>query len=155
LFEQLQSASIDLDTWYREMRTLVKDVHLYSATLARGGWAQMNAADYGRVGGVVANQYKFLDRFVRQLILGEAKLDGRSAQRVRLYMLAGRITHDLTTLREMRLAGMTQERSVLGDAEHCRECLLEAEKGWGPIGHTKPIGQRSCLGNCQCYKQYR
>lgn len=46
------------------------------------------------------------------------------------------------------------ERLVLGEAEHCRECLEDAEKGFVPIGMLRPIGSRLCRTNCYCHMEY-
>jgi hypothetical protein len=145
---------ITLTAWYSAMRTLVKDVQLYSAALAKGGWAQMSAADFGRVGGLTARQYKYLDRFVRQIANGLI-LDGRFTVRVNMYMEAGRTTFMLTEREEARQAGMTEERNRTRPAEHCQQCIAETDKGWVPIGALTPIGQRTCLSHCKCYMEYR
>jgi hypothetical protein len=52
-------------------------------------------------------------------------------------------------------AGFEEARSVLHPADHCPGCLVEAEKGWQPIGAMVPIGERDCKGNCRCTVEYR
>jgi hypothetical protein len=129
LAEQLRTNQISLDAWLLEMRTLVKDVHLYSAAAAKGGWAQMAQADYGRVGQIVRKQYDYLDVFANDIANG-LPLDGRFLRRVALYGEAGRATyHDVEAL-EMDVRGMDEERNVLHPADHCGDCVEMTRLGW-------------------------
>lgn len=150
----LRESRISLTEWERRMREAVKDVHLYSAAAARGGWAQMSAADFGRVGRIVRDQYTFLNRFAADIASG-APLDGRFLQRVELYAQSGRRTFHLTERFLARARGMTEERSVLHPAEHCAVCVAEAARGWVPIGQLIPIGERTCLSRDQCSLEFR
>jgi hypothetical protein len=55
-----------------------------------------------------------------------------------------------------RRAGvMTQERRVLGVAEHCPDCRSEARKGWVEIGTLRRIGDSVCRANCKCRFEFR
>jgi hypothetical protein len=81
-----------LDVWLVSMREAVKDANLYSAAAARGGWAQMTPADFGRVGRAVRDQYAYLDRFAADIadVDNPLTLDGRFLARVGLYAGSGR-----------------------------------------------------------------
>ena len=37
----------------------------------------------------------------------------------------------------------------------CETCTEETAKGWQPIGTLKDIGDSECMGNCDCYFEYR
>lgn len=155
LAEQMRSREIGVNEWQTGMRRNIKNVHLYSAAAARGGWAQMTPADYGRVGGQVADQFRYLDKFVGQVDKG-LKLDGRFISRVELYSEASRTTYEATLTREMEEHnGMTEEKNILHPADHCQECLGLADLGWVPIGSTPPIGKRQCGNRCKCTKAFR
>lgn len=161
--ESLRTGAIGLDDWYAEMRRAVKQVHLYSAAAAKGGWAQLTQADFGRVGSLVREQYRFLNRFAQQIVgtgdatgdAGGLPLDGRFLRRVSLYAEAGRATYHKTERAEMEVRQMDEERSVLNPADHCDECIQEAEKDWVPIGTLIPIGERTCQTGCRCTIEYR
>lgn len=152
--EQLRAGSISLEDWFVATRRLVKQVHLYSAAAAKGGWAQLSQADYGRVGAIVRDQYEFLLRFAEQ-IATQTPLDGRFLARVKLYADAGRATFHRTEREEMAVRQFTEERSMLHPADHCGGCVAEAAKDWQPIGSITPIGERECKGNCRCTMEYR
>jgi hypothetical protein len=150
----LRDGSMSLDAWAAEMRASIKDVHLYSTAVARGGWDQMTFADFGRVGRLVRDQYAYLDRFVADVEAGLA-LDGRFLTRVNMYQETGRRTYYDAIARQLEDRGFDQARSVLHPADHCGECIAQAAMGWQPIDEFVPIGERECLSNCRCHAEYR
>lgn len=54
-----------------------------------------------------------------------------------------------------REAVFDEEHLVLGDAEHCEQCLADNARGFVPIGTLGPIGSRECRTNCACRFVYR
>jgi hypothetical protein len=157
LANELRAGTISLDAWAARTRELVKDVNLYSAAVARGGWAQMTAADYGAVGRAVKMQYAYLDRFTGELYAG-LPMDGRFLARVAMYAKSGRTLYSSMSAKAMRGAGYTEERNKLGVADHCtgpNSCVQQTARGWVAVGSLVPIGERQCLGNCECLIQYR
>ncbi len=150
----LRENKISLTRFELEMRVAIKDVHLYSRALARGGWDRMTPSDFGSVGQVVKKQYAYLSRFVAEISLGYP-FDGRFTVRVGMYAQAARHTFYAALTDEMESAGMTEEQNVLTPAEHCAGCLEETELGWVPIGTLVPVGERICITNCKCYIEYR
>lgn len=154
LSDALRTGAITGETWAVEMRTMIKDVHLYNAAAAKGGWAQLTKRDLGRVGRIVRVQYEYLNRFAAQIANGMA-LDGRFIQRVIMYAEAARRTFYEVARGVMRDQGMTQERNVLHPAEHCAGCVAESERGWVDLGELAPVGTRDCLTRCKCTIEYR
>jgi hypothetical protein len=154
LAQELRAGQLSGETWYVEMRQLVKDVHLYNAAAAKGGWAQLAEQDYGRVGRLVREQYRYLNRFAEQIGQG-LPLDGRFLQRAQLYAEAGRRTFYALMGSVMRDKGLTEERNLLHVAEHCQDCIDQTVRGWVPIGSLMPVGTRDCLGRCKCSIDYR
>lgn len=154
LGEDLRNGRISLRDWQTGMRREIKRVHLNGAAAAKGGWAQLSPADYGRIGQIVRGQYGYLEKFAREVERG-LPLDGRFTQRVQLYSQAGRSTYHVADRREMETAGYTEERSRLNPADHCQQCRDEAAAGWRPIGEMVPIGQRQCRSRCKCTVEYR
>jgi hypothetical protein len=155
LAERLRSGALTVAEWQVAMAREVKSVHLASAALAKGGWAQMAPADYGRAGLLLRGQYAYLREFARQVAAGTQRPDGTLARRAAMYVQAGRNTYHLTERKDQALRGRTEERSILGVADHCRECLQEAARGWVPLGELVPIGQRICKTQCRCLVEYR
>lgn len=155
LTRQLQEGRITLAAWQTGMAREIKNVHLYSAAAARGGWAQMTAADYGRAGQRIEVQYRYLMGFAEQIASGEQPLNGRAIQRAVMYSEAGRNTFHRVEREEMEVRGMTEERSILHANDSCEGCLEQDAAGWQAIGEAVPIGERDCLTRCRCTMDYR
>lgn len=158
--QALVTGEINLDRWQREMMSLTKRAHLVSASLQRGGWAQLTQADFGRVGQIVRREYDYLRRFADQIASGKQPLDGNVARRARMYAQQARNTFYSFQRVDMQRRGFDEERSILNPADHCEECVAEEAKGFRPIdgsGGSKmvPIGQRICKSNCKCSVEYR
>lgn len=151
---QLRDSAISLIQWEIGMRQLLKDTALYNLAVAKGGWAQLNPNDYGRVGAHLQTQYKYLRRFGNQIASGEQALDGRFFQRVRMYAKEGRSLYHRAEVDEHIVRGFTRYRSVLHPADHCDECVEEASKGFVTIGELIPIGSRTCRSNDRCSYEY-
>lgn len=154
LAQSLRSGNISLAQWQARMRVIAKNVHLYSAAAARGGFAGMRAADYGSVGARLRFQYKKIDEFAAQIARGYP-LDGRFLSRVDLYAQSGRSTYHTFDGRMHKASGYIEERYYLGVADHCGECVAIQDAGWQPIGSLTPIGSRQCLSRCACSVEYR
>lgn len=154
LARQLQRGEITGREWQAQMRNAVKDVQLASTALAKGGWAQMTAADYGRAGQRVREQYAYLQRFAQAIEAG-LPLDGRFMRRAQMYAQAGRRIFHLTERGEMRAQGFDQERNVRYAGDSCAGCIAAEAAGWVEIGSLVPIGERECLSNCRCRLAFR
>jgi hypothetical protein len=153
--EQLRQGSIALPDWQLQMAREVKSVHLASAALAKGGWAQMAPADYGRAGQLIRRQYAFLRNFAQQVANGEQRLDGTLARRAGMYVAAGRGTFHQVERREMEQRGMTEERNLRHAGDSCQGCLTETARGWVGIGELVPVGSRTCRTACRCSVEFR
>jgi DNA-binding phage protein len=146
----------DLAAFERVMRDGVKTTHLLAAMAAKGGYAQMTAADYGRVGATVRFHYGKLEQWMRQVADGTAPLDGRFVTRAAMYGGAALGTYYRVAGDAARAAGLTEEINVLGPTDHsCAVCVAQTALGPVPIGTLVPIGQRTCLGNCLCTIEFR
>lgn len=150
----LREGKINLEDWQIAMRHSIKRTHLHSAAAAAGGWEQMRATDFARLGPILREQYAYLRNFAVQIEKG-LPLGGGFLARVELYGEAARGTyHYLEELLEME-AGRTQYRNRLRPAEHCSDCVAATQAGWVKIGTLTPIGQRRCRVRCKCYFEYR
>lgn len=158
LTQQLRDRTISLADWQAGMRESIKASHLYATAAARGGWAQMAPADVLRAGRAIRQQYGYLQTLARDLAAGRVPVDGRLAQRARLYAQASRAAfHTTERLEQGERNGMTEERNLLAPADHCESCLAATAAGWVPIG-TLPLpgsADRVCRQNCKCRLEYR
>jgi hypothetical protein len=125
-------AIISLEAWRASMRDMIKSVHLYDAAAAKGGWGQLTADDYGRIGAIVKKEYQFLERLANGISTGQdpAGWAGRAA------------CHDVcrSGARHVPSGGARHhgqgrvplERNVLHPADHCGDCVGETAKGACP-----------------------
>lgn len=155
LAEDLRAGRISKQQWAADMRQIVREVHIYSAAAAKGGWAQMDAAAFGQVGAAVRRQNEFLHQFTFQVVT-TLPLDGRFTQRAMSYVDAGRSTFHRVQQSEQLAHGKTEVRNILVDLSHsCTECPALTAQEWIPIEQMPPPGERQCLGNCRCRLEFR
>lgn len=155
LTERLRTGGLSVSQWQVAMAREVKSVHTASAALAKGGWAQMTPADWGRTGQKIKTQYTFLGKFAGEVSSGQQRLDGTLGRRAELYSQAGRNTYHAVEQREQARRGMTEERNLLAVSDHCPGCLDADAMGWVPIGELPEVGSRDCLSRCKCEIAYR
>lgn len=154
LAQQLQRREISLADWQRAMEREIALTHLASAAAAKGGWAQMTPADFGRVGSLVKAERKYLERFAIQIEEG-LPLDGRFLTRAQLYAQAGRHTFHVMRRREMQARGLGLVRRILHARDSCPGCLHLASLGFRPFGEIPPPGEGTeCGRNCHCDEEF-
>ena len=154
LASQLRRGEIDLISWQVRMAREVKNVQLYSAAMAKGGWAQLSNADLGRVGQAVRAQLEYLNNFANEIRSGRQRLNGTINSRAELYVHAGRGLYERTRRAELVLRGYDRERSLRHSGDSCAGCIEAEALGWQPIGVIVPIGARQCLSRCRCTFQF-
>ena len=160
LSRELVAGRINLADWQTSVAREVKSMHMCSAALAKGGWAQLTPQDTGRVGRILRDEYAYLANFAQQVKSGQQRLDGSLVTRANLYAQAPRGTYHTIEQRGMMEQGKTECRNVLGPADHCEganSCIEQTAKGWVSLsgGAMVPIGRRLCLANCRCRLEYR
>lgn len=153
--QALRAKELTITQWKLVMRREIKNVHLYSAASARGGWAELTQSQLGQVGKIVGEQYRYLDNFARQLSSGKVRRDGKILGRAEMYAQAGRRTYHAIDERLHEARGYEEERNMLGAGDNCAECIAEEAQGWVPIGSLVPVGMRTCLSRCNCSVEYR
>jgi hypothetical protein len=154
LAAQLSAGEIPLDQWQSAMMGAVKNLHVSQYAAGRGGFANLTARDFGRMGAELRFQYDRLNRFALQIeagIVAPTAIEARAA----MYASAGNVSFERARRDGNAIAGMTEERRVLGRGEHCRDCLNYAARGWAPINSLPEIGDSLCIVNCLCTFQYR
>lgn len=157
LANQLRNGQIDLISWEVRMRREVKVVSTYSGAAAKGGWAQMTEADYGRVGRYVQDHYKYLRGFARDIQSGKQALNGTLNARAQLYSQAGRPLHHRFEKAEKLVRGFTERKSVRAKSDSCPGCVSAATRAWLPIEDKSQteIGERDCRTRDRCHWEYR
>ena len=149
---------VSLETWQTAMRQEIKDEYIRQYLLGRGGLSQMTQADWGSIGGMLREQYRYLDRFAGEIAEGQLT-EGQNKRRSQMYVNSAReaywraagqahgwpklpaypgdgSTQCLTNcrcvwdVRETKDAWLCYWR--LTPAEHCEDCVARAEM-WNPL----------------------
>lgn len=150
-----QTGDRDMAAWMLAMVRIIKITALVGAAFAAGGWALADA--FGRdVEAHIADELGYLNAFADGVQSGDVPRDGRFARRAMLYAATGWALFNSVLGTRAKIIGHDEERSVLDPgAEHCLQCVEEADKDWQPIGTLVHIGDRTCLSDCRCFMEYR
>lgn len=150
LADQYNRGRIPLAEFQQSFVREIKALHLAQLAAGAGGWAQLDAREYGHVGAILRQQYAALGRFTAALADGSLS-PAQIAARVRLYAEAGRPTYEAARLRSDQRAGLQEERNRLDPAAaHCVDCLRQTARGWVPIGTLTALGTRLCQVRDHC-----
>lgn len=139
------------------LRAEIKKETVRQYMLGRGGVNQMTPRDWGRIGASVAEQYGYLDDFIKELDqLSEAQI----ASRVKMYINSAREGFEKGKAEAAKQSGeFTEERWVVDTSkENCTDCLALAAQGWvkiGTLGQVPGDGGTQCLTHCGCKIEYR
>jgi len=151
----LGNGSISLDQWQGSVRAAIKAAHIQAAIIGHGGRGNMGSAEYGRVGQNLAREYRYLQKFARDL------LDGRISgpmgiARISLYAESVRGSYwQGTEFRRQAEGYSLMRRKLDAQAQHCEDCMQYAARGVVPIGSVPLPGQRcACGSRCRCRVEY-
>lgn len=160
----LSSGQLDVGAWETSMREAIKAEYVQQYMLGRGGLGNMTQADWGSIGGMIADQYRYLDGFAAEVAAGNLS-EAQIAMRSRMYINSAReafwrarqrakgwpklpaypgdgTSECLTNCRcswDVRTVQDYWEATwLLGEAEHCGTCLERAAK-WDPLKLEAPI----------------
>jgi hypothetical protein len=141
--------------WQKETFTSIKIAHTQSYMLERGGIHQMEAGDYATLKREMRFQRDRFQRLSGQILNGEIS-EAALRNRLTAYGEAVKVSGENGALAAAIARGMTEERNILGKAEHCPDCVKYAGMGWQPIGTLpRPTKERQCMYNCQCRMEVR
>jgi hypothetical protein len=147
LTEQLYNGQINVAQWQVGVAQELKDAHLAQAMLGVGGKANMTSVEYGRVGGVLRDEYRYLARFADDIAAGRQSR-AQAMARIKQYGNASQQAY----WREWSLKEpyIWWQRNA---GESCSDCVdIEANNPY--TGDTLPTvpgaGTTKCRGNCKC-----
>lgn len=157
LAQALMEGRLSAAAWVHAVQTELRRAHLQAAALGAGGWDRLTPADYGRVGGYLAADYRRLVEFARAIEAGELT-PAQVLSRMRMYLGNARRNFWHGQERAAQPGRVVLLRRVLGAAEHCDDCVGYAALGWqrADSGQIPPPGEGSvCLTNCRCSRLRR
>ncbi len=160
--EMLQGGQLNTRDWETGMRAQIKAEYVQQYLLGKGGLSQMGPADWGSVGGMLADQYRYLGGFANEIAAGTLS-EAQIAARSKMYINSGREAFERAQKRVETEAD--QVLWGLGAADHCEDCVGFAALGWQPIEPWPFVrnkrdaipgsGDTICLTNCKCALEYR
>jgi hypothetical protein len=150
--QKLVDGSINIPEWQIQTTAIIKNLHVAVGLIATGGYENTSNSDLARLSNKIKEQYKYLRSFAKQVRNGMQPLNGSLVSRAALYTQAARGTYEDTVRQAAKESGeVTQEKRVLGAADHCQGCLDLASQGWQPLGTLPGIGDDTpCMANCHC-----
>ena len=161
----LADGRLNVANWKTGFARQIKNAYIQQAELAAGGRAGMTPQMWGSVGGSVREQYRYLDKFAKQ-IEGKQLSPVQIEARTKMYINSSRESYWRIKDMKAQGAGMTEERWIdEGDSDVCGPCSDAGAMGWQPIGTFAQPGsgrvmnrpRTNCQGltNCRCRKEYR
>jgi len=158
------NGDMSVQAWHQAMRDEIRKNVIEQYLAGRGGTGPMTKAEYGRIGAVIKEQYKWLDRFAAQMEAGEVS-EGAAANRARMYINSAWEANERAYRIAAEVAGMKRVRWVWNpEAEHCDDCEDLNNSGWHPVNPwpfkngRKDMypgsGDTICLTSCRCFLEY-
>jgi len=118
----LAGEQLGVGAWETSMREAIKAEYIQQYALGRGGLQNMTQADWGSVGGMIADQYRYLDGFAGEIAAGNLS-EAQIAMRSRMY---------------------------INSAREAFWRARQRAKGWPVLPAYPGDGSTVCLTNCQC-----
>jgi len=167
---QLAAGTLDVGTWQQNFRGEIKREYIRQYLMGRGGLEKMTSVDWGSIGGSIADQYRYLDNFAREIAAGNLS-EGEIRRRSEMYINSAREAFERAKERAAKEAELNEVRWELDpspEVEHCEGepgCTELSEMGWQPVDpwpfvasgrETHPgQGDTPCLTSCRCTTCYR
>ena len=155
--QRFTDGNITSQQWRALMGREIKDAYIVQLQAGTGGRLATTQADYGRIGGRLAFQYRQLNKLQAEFEAGTIS-EKQLMARAQMYTQSSRQAFFDGATASNEAAGYTEERRTLGAVRTvlCATCVGYAARGWVPIGTLPEPGQDSeCLSNCRCNKEYR
>lgn len=155
----------EVEAWRGTMARQIKALHLANTAAARGGFHNLDSADYGRAGAAVREQYKALSAFAKEVAADPRLITGTPGRmdferRAGMYAQAGRGTYHKALHAEQVSVGNQTMRNVLEPgAKHCTgkgSCIEMDELGTISVNNKKFLFPtfRTCTTECKCGVEY-
>jgi len=151
LATRLSDGKISKVKWEREMRQLIKENIIGTASIGKGGRKQITFADWGKAGSAIKKEYQYLANFAKQTDrLSPLQIIARSRQ----YANAGHVAFSQTLMKSQSEI-YTEAKRSLHASESCSGCSSIAGE-WMPVDELPKIGDVSpCLSRCRCSIEFR
>jgi hypothetical protein len=159
LADRLISRVINLEQFQRTASNILNDLHVSNLILGRGGAEKIDRQDIERVGTEVKRQLyagndngrsfgiQHLAREIKQGLVSPAQLRSR----LEMYAESGKVSYWEAWKRTESEQGQIYGVRVLGNTQHCQDCLAFAAEKPKPIEQVITPGTYcQCMSNCGC-----
>ena len=154
LADLLLSKAINVSTFERAVANQLKEAHINSYALGKGGVKQLTQRDYGIMGAELKKEYQYLRNFSQEILQGKLSPD-QIRSRLSMYADALHGSRELGALEGHRAAGYIWEKRSLHSSESCADCIRYQGQGWMPLGTLPNPGDRCrCRSRCRCSKSF-
>ncbi len=110
--------------WVEEVRELIKELYIDLYCLGRGGRNAMTFADWGRIGAMLQEQYRYLNQFAADIVAGKLSLAQIKA-RLQLY-----ISSAIQAFEKGKAYGMGLPTLPAYPGDGTSECLVNCRCSW-------------------------
>lgn len=156
LGQLVSNGLINVDDWKLSFREEIKGEYIREYVTAKGGLDQMTSADWGSIGGMLKEQYSYLDGFANDIAAGnlsEAQIEARSA----MYINSAHEALERAKEKVATALGFDLEEWVVDTSvENCDDCIAFSQMGVVPVdedpynGAYPGSGDTVCLTSCHC-----
>lgn len=133
LADQLGAGEITLQQWEGRMRSQLKTTYIDEYVLGRGGRNAMTPANWGEVGGLLGNQYRYLHRFAEEVAAGTLST-AQIGARAELYVESGSQAYERGRCASFGLPRLSQYPgdgwTACGTNCRCSLDIKELESEW-------------------------
>lgn len=146
----LLEGKINLRSWQEQFAQALKILHAQQYLLGVGGQSQIQKQDYLVLARELKNQYKYLRNFAVDLTRG-VMTPAQFKVRAAMYAKAAKVSYFKGEKQAAKRSGLDGAYRILGDAEHCVECVEYHSRGMVPIEEVvTPMTFCTCKTSCHC-----
>lgn len=135
--EGLINGTVTVGQWQAAIRDLIKQTVIQQYATGAGGIKQLTSRDFGSIGGIIADQCRYLDGFAAEIAAGELT-PGQILTRVRMYINSAREAYNRA---KARAFGLTWNKlpQYPGDGRTACLCITTPDKLVYTIDGYKPM----------------
>jgi hypothetical protein len=141
---------ITVGDWEAQMRDALKAEYIQQYLLGIGGEGNLSQKDYGSIGGMLHDQYRYLDNFAQQIADGELT-PGQVMMRAQMYANSARESFGRARGRAYGIPDGSlpdypgSGRSCLGLTScRCFWDIIESDEGWDCYWRLGAIDDNNC-----------
>ena len=160
------SGTLNALDWKVAFQAEIKGEYIRQYLAGIGGRNVMTQADWGSIGGMLKEQYGYLNGFYDDIAAGRLT-EGQIRARMAMYINSGREAYERAHGRSATKWGADEVAWIINPAvDNCPTCEGRALMGWMPKNEDGsfpsmdgPVwpgsGASECLTNCKCSLVYR